>query len=87
MVEFHKKDNKHTYCVKDDKNCIKQLFFAKMSSQKILKYNYKVLLINIIYKTNKYKLLLIIISGVTLLNTSYYIAFVFIFKETYKVYK
>ena len=58
-----------------------------MSSQKILKYNYEILLIDITYKTNKYKMPLIIINKITLLNTSYYIAFTFIFKETYEVYK
>ena len=32
-------------------------------------------------------MLLIIISGVTPLNTSYYVAFAFVSKETYEVYK
>lgn len=32
-------------------------------------------------------MLLIMINGVTLLNTSYYVAFAFIFKETYEIYK
>lgn len=36
------------------------------------------------YKTNKY---IIIINGVILLNTSYYITFILVFKKTYKVYK
>lgn len=45
----------------------------KISFQKNFKYNYEVLLIYIIYKTNKNKILLIIISGVSLLNTSYYV--------------
>ncbi len=57
-----------------------------MSSQKILKYNYEVLLIDVTYKTNKYKILLIIISRVMPLNTSYYIAFTFISKEIYEIY-
>ncbi len=58
-----------------------------MFSQKILKYNYKILLIDIIYKTNKYKIPLIIINEVTLFNTSYYVSFTFVSKETYKIYK
>ena len=58
-----------------------------MLSQKILKYNYKVLLINATNKTNKYKMPLIIISGIMPLNTSYYFAFAFISKETFEVYK
>ena len=39
------------------------------------------------YKTNNYKMPLIIISGVTPLNTSYYVAFAFVSEETYEVYK
>ena len=58
-----------------------------MLCQKILKYNYKILLIDATYKTNKYKISLIIISGVMPLNTSYYIAFAFVSKKTYEVYK
>ncbi len=87
MVKLHKKDNWYTHYVEDDKDSIKQLFFAKVFFQKILKYNYEVLLIDATYKTNKYTMPLIIISGVTPLNTSYYIAFAFISKETYEVYK
>ena len=44
-------------------------------------------MIDTTYKTNKYKMLLIIISKFTLLNTSYYVAFVFVSKEIYEVYK
>lgn len=87
MVELHKRADWYTYCVEDDEDCIKQLFFVKVSSQKILKYNHEVLLINATYKTTKYKMPLIIISGVMPLNTSYYVAFVFVSKETFKVYK
>lgn len=38
------------------------------------------------YKTNSYKLPLLIINGVTGLNTTFYIAFAFIIKETMKDY-
>lgn len=45
-------------------------------------------MIDATYKTNKYKMPLIIISRVMPLNTSYYIAFAFVSKEiTYEVYK
>lgn len=87
MVKLHKIGNWYIYCVENNKNCIKWLFFAKISLQKFLKYNYEVLLINIIYKTNKYKMPLIIISGVIPLNINYYIGFEFVFKKIYKVYK
>lgn len=87
VKKFIKNNNWYIHFIKNDKDYIKQIFFTKVFSQKILKYNYKVLLINTIYKTNKYKMYLIIISKITLLNISYYIAFAFIFKEIYKVYK
>ena len=87
MIKLYKRADWYTHCVKDNENRIEKLFFAKMSFQKILKYNHEVLLIDTTYKTNKYKMLLIIISGVTSLNTSYYITFVFVFKETFEVYK
>ncbi len=66
-----------------DKNlCIQQLFFAKTTSQKMLKFDYKVLLIDCTYKTNVYKMLLYIIIGVMPLNTTYYIIFAFLSSET-----
>lgn len=64
-------------------NCFLQKYLFK----KILKYNYEILLIDTIYKTNKYKISLIIINKIMLLNVSYYITLAFIFKKTYKVYK
>ena len=85
MVELYRKNNWYIHCIEDDEDYIKQLFFTKIFSQKILKYNYEVLLIDATYKTNKYKMLLIIISGVTPLNTSYYVTFAFIFKEIYEI--
>ncbi len=60
----------------------KRLFFAKKSSRFILKFNWEVLLIDCTYKTNQYKMPLCIISGVTGLNTSFYIGFVFLSSET-----
>lgn len=41
----------------------------------------------IIYKTNKYKISLIIISEVKTLNINYYVAFTFVSKGIYEVYK
>lgn len=87
MVELHKRTDWYTHYVEDDDDRNERLFFAMVSFQKILKYNYEVLLIDATYKTNKYKMPLIIISGVTPLNTSYYVAFAFDSKETLEVYK
>lgn len=64
-----------------------RLFFAKTSLHKVLKLNYKVLLIDCTYKTNVYQILLCIITGVTLLNTTYYVGFAFLTMETVKDYE
>ncbi len=69
MMELNKRVDCYTYYIEDDWDRIEQLFFAKVSSQKNFKYNYEVLLINTTYKTNKYKMPLIVISGVISLNT------------------
>lgn len=69
-------------CKLDKNFCIQQLFFTKITSQKVLKLNYKVLLIDYIYKTNVYKIPLYIIIGVTPLNTTYYIIFTFLSSKT-----
>ena len=45
----------------------------------MLKFNYKVLFIDCIYKTDVYKILLCIIIGIMPLNTIYYIIFIFYF--------
>ncbi len=62
--------------------CIRRLFFAKTTSQKMLKLNYEVLLIDCTYKTNVHKTPLCLITGVMPLNTTYYVAFVFLSAET-----
>ncbi len=66
---------------------IRRLFFAKTTSQKVLKLNYEVLLMDYIYKTNLYKMPLCIITGVTPLNTNYYIAFDFLSAKTVDDYR
>ena len=54
------------------------LFFCRKSSQKILKFNHEVLILDAIYKMNKYKFSLFVIIEVTVLNSSFYVNFVFI---------
>ncbi len=56
---------------------IRRLFFAETSLHKVLKLNYEVLLIDCTYKTNVYRMPLCIITGVTPLNTTYYVGFAF----------
>ncbi len=67
---------------KNDDNQITHLFFSKESSQSILKKNYEVLIMNCIYKTNRYKMSLLIISDQTCLHTIFYVAFCFMTQKT-----
>lgn len=60
---------------------LQRLFFAKKLSGKILKINWEVFIMDYTYQTNRYQIPLCIISGVTGLNTSFYIGFAFFFSE------
>ena len=66
---------------KNEKNQITHLFFMAKTSQKILKKNHEVLTMDCIYKTNRYKMPLLIISGQTALNTNFYVAFCFLHQK------
>ena len=54
--------------------------------QKLLRENHKILLINCIYKINKYKILLLIIIEVISLNIIFYINFCFMKKKLHDDY-
>ncbi len=47
---------------------------------------YKIILINCIYKTNRYKMSLLIIIEIIVLNTTFYVAFYFIKDKNYSDY-
>lgn len=66
---------------------IENLFFARKSSQQILKLNHEVLILDCTYKTNRYKLPLMVITGVTGLNSSFYVGFAFMKSEFTKDYQ
>ena len=63
------------------------LFFSRKSAQKILRLNYEVLILDCTYKTNRYNIPLMVITGVTAMNTSYYVAFAFMKDETVSGFK
>ena len=86
MVELGQRNSWFMRHKLDGQNRIARLFFAKTSSQKVLRLNYEVLLMDCTYKTNLYRMPLCIISGVTPLNTTYYIAFCFLSSETTEDY-
>lgn len=55
--------------------------------QQVLRENPEVLIMDCTYKTNKYKMPLLIITGVTCLNTSFFAAFCFMKGESYGDYR
>ncbi len=65
---------------------LKFLFFTSKCMQKLLCENFKILIMNCIYKINKYKMLLLIIIDVTSLNIFYYIVFCFMKDESFDDY-
>ncbi len=66
---------------KDRLNQITHLFFSKKSSQSILKINYEILIMNCTYKTNRYKMSLMIISDQIALHKNFYVVFCFMTKK------
>lgn len=65
---------------------LKFLFFTSKCMQKLLHENFKILIMNCIYKINKYKMLLLIIINITSLNIFYYIIFCFMKDKSFNDY-
>lgn len=63
------------------------LFFTSKFMQKLLCLNIKILIMNCIYKTNKYKISLLIIIEVIVLNIIFYVDFCFMKKKSYSDYE
>ena len=57
------------------------LFIIRNSSQNLWLKNHEVLIMNSTYKTNRYKMPLLVISGQTALNINFYVAFCFMAQE------
>jgi len=75
------------YKTKEDGGQLEYLFFTPDCSQKLLCEYYEVILMDCTYKTNRYKMPLLIIIGVTALNTTFYVAFCFMKGENYSDYR
>ena len=70
--------------VSDDR--IERLFFISSSMQQMLARNPDVLILDCTYKTNRYKMSLLVITEVTNLNTSFYADFCFLRSENIENY-
>ena len=84
-------DSKYYYRVmKDAQNHLHTLFFAHPNLIELLCLNYGVWLLNCTYKTNKFHMPLLHISGITCLGTSFEIAYCFLPNEqepSYQCYR
>ncbi len=62
-------------------NCLANSSSLKDSFQKTLQFNHEALIMNCIYKTNRYRMFLFVITDQTKLNIIFYVAFVFMIKK------
>ncbi len=83
---LHQTDEWYVKFLKDAKNRVTHLFFSRKSCQEMLKENWEVVIMDATYRTNRYKLPLLIITGVNALGGSFYMAFCFIAAEYFEDY-
>ena len=62
---------------KNEKNQITNFFFTRNTCQEILKSNFEILVINCIYKINRFKMPLLVINDQTTLHIFFYVVFCF----------
>jgi hypothetical protein len=73
-------------CKTDSAGCVSHLFFANPRSVELFQQYPDILLLDCTYNTNRFKMPLLVIVGTTCLNTTFYIAFCFLPKETEEDY-
>ena len=78
---LHDDDEWYIRLLKDPNDRVTYLFFTRTSYQEMLKENWEVVIMDNTYKTNRYKLPLLIIIGTNALGGLFYVAFYFIAKE------
>ena len=82
LVALHSSDEWFVRIQKDSRSQrLRSMFFCQKSQQEMLKLNFEVLILDATYKTNRYRLPLLVITGVTALNTSFYAGFAFMSAE------
>jgi hypothetical protein len=80
MRELNRNDWKFSF-QKNNHNQISHFFFFKKFSHNILRFSFEVLVLDCIYKTNKYKMSLLIIFDQIALHRNFYVTFFFMIKE------
>ena len=86
LKRLHASDEWYVQFLKDSKDRVTHLFFSRSSCHEMLKVNWEVVIMDATYKTNRYKLPLLIITGTTALGSSFYIAFCFLAREQFEDY-
>jgi hypothetical protein len=71
---------------KNEHDHITHLFFIRKSFETLIKSNHEVILMNCIYKTNRFKMSSLIIFDQTTLHINFYIVFVFLIKKIFSDY-
>ena len=86
MSHLYENSKWNIECKKDECDQIIHMFFTYESQHEFLCWNPQNFIMNCIYKMNRYKLSLLIISGIISLNISFYAAFCFIVSEKQEDY-
>ena len=81
MQELNLDDWKFSY-EKNINNQITRLFICREECWNIFKTNHDILVIDVTYKTNRFRLPLLIMTGITNLNISFFVCFAFLLNET-----
>lgn len=85
LLKFHREKWFVKIQLNDKIKRVKRLFFVnKIIFKNLLIKNFEVLIMNVIYKTNRYKMFLLIIVYETIFNTIFYIIFAFLIDEIEK---
>lgn len=87
MIELSRRDSWHTSYTLSPTSRVENLFFTKKFSQDLTRLYPEVFLIDTTYKTNQYRQPLCIITGVTALNTTFYVGFGFLLDESAETYQ
>jgi hypothetical protein len=81
MRELDREDDWKFSFQKNNHNQISHLFFSKKFSHNILRFNFEVLVLDCTYKTNRYKMSLLIIFEQIALHRNFYVTFCFMIRE------
>lgn len=87
IKEFDQNETELAYEVDlNEDNQVINLFFSRCTTQTLLQTSFEVLIMNCTYKTNRFKMPLLVIGEQTALHINFYIAFCFMHEETTESY-